>query len=228
MELTARVAATSWLSRLSALLERPRFYALAGRLLAPGAGTALRSRIATELLTSPSGRRLDVGCGPRSWLAGAGAAPVGVDASPAYARALRRAGGAAVVARAEALPFRDGSFASAWCFGLLHHLSDEVARRALAEAARVARAGRIVVFDAVLPRRPRRQPLAWALRRLDRGGFMRGEVALRALLSGPGGEHQACGTAEGREGERNRPADWRVTRFTYSWTGLEGLWCTRD
>jgi SAM-dependent methyltransferase len=228
MELITRPTAGSWFSRLSALLERPRLYALAGQALAPGAGTALRSRIATELRTSPAGRQLDIGCGPRSWLARTGAAPVGVDASIAYARALRRAGGAAVVARAEALPFRTGAFASAWCFGLLHHLSDEGVRRALAEAGRVAGPGRIVVFDGVLPRHPCRRPFAWALRRLDRGGFMRSEGALRALLSGPGGECEVCRAAEGLQGERTRPAEWRVTRFTYSWTGLEGLWYTLD
>ena len=206
MALAAGRGAAAPLSHLHALLERPLVYAVVWRALAPGATRALLARIRAELAAAPEGRMLDVGCGPRSWLERAGAAPVGVDTSPAYARALYRSGGVAVVARAKALPFRTGSFGSVWCFGLLHHLSDEEARGALAEAGRVARPGRLVVFDAVLPRCALRRPLAWALRRLDRGGFLRGETAFRGVL--PDG-------------------DWRVSRITYAWTGLEGLWCVR-
>jgi SAM-dependent methyltransferase len=219
--------------RLSALLERPRVYALAGRLLAPGTASALAARIAAEVATLPPGRHLDLGCGPASRLARAGVSPIGVDLSPAYARALRRTGGLAVVARAEALPFRTGAFGAAWSFGLLHHLSDEAARRALAEARRVARSGRIVVFDAVWPRQARRRPLAWALRRLDRGGFMRDEAALHALLAGapgtpaePAEPVKPVEPATGREPRSTAgpSAAGRCRRFTYSWTGLEALW----
>lgn len=196
------------LGRLHSLLDRAPIYAVTWRALAPGARRYLLARIRAELAAAPAGRALDVGCGPRSWLERAGLSLVGVDASPAYARALRRRGVMAIVARAEALPFRAGSFASVWSFGLLHHMSETGARQALAEAGRVAAGGRVVVFDGVLPRHRWRRPLAWAVRRLDRGRFMRDEAALRDVLSAA-----------------QNPADWRVSRFTYSWTGLEGLWC---
>lgn len=200
--------ASRGLARLHALLDQAPIYALASRALAPGARRAVLARIRAELAVAPAGRALDVGCGPHSWLKRAGVSAVCVDTSPVYVRALRRRGARALVARAEALPFRTGSFASVWSFGLLHHLSEDAARRAVAEAARVAAGGRLVVFDGVLPRSRGRRLLAWAVRRLDRGRFMRDETALRAVLTA------AC-------------SRWRVSRFTYSWTGLEGIWCVR-
>jgi SAM-dependent methyltransferase len=203
---------------LHAILERPRVYASTWRALAPGTARVLLARIRTELGPSTRGRVLDVGCGPRSWLERAGLDPVCVDASIAYAKALRRAGGKAVVACAEALPFRAGAFTSVWSFGLLHHLADEPAREALAEATRVT-AGRVVIFDGVLPRQPIRRPLAWLIRRFDRGRFQRSEGALRELLSD---------ARIAREEDPLTKQEWRVSRLTYSRTGLEGLWCVRQ
>ena len=133
------------------MLERPRIYAWTTHALAPGAWRAVRSRIRSELEAGAGGRSLDVGCGPRPWLLAAGAFPLGVDVSLGYIRAGRGDGAVGVVARAEELPFRSGAFGSVWSFGLLHHLSEDAARRAIAEAARVSR-GRVVVFDGVLPR----------------------------------------------------------------------------
>lgn len=202
-------------TRLYAMFDRPWIYEVAGRALALGAESALVARIRAELASAPAaGLVLDVGCGPRSWLSRAGLDPIGVDASLSYAVAQRRAGGRAVVARAEALPFHDTSFASVWSFGLLHHLSDDGARQALIEAHRVAAAGRVVIFDGVLPVRPIRRPVAWLIRRLDRGRFLRSEGALLDLLS----------TALFERGE-DSPGRWRLSRLAYSRTGLEGLWC---
>jgi SAM-dependent methyltransferase len=205
-----RPLAATGLARLHQVLERPRIYAAAWRALAPGAHAALLARVRFELaaLLPEPGLLLDVGCGPRSWLQRAGLCPVGVDTSVASAHAMRRGGGLPVVARAEVLPFRDGAFASVWSFGLLHHLSDGPARCALAEATRTTRAGgRTVVFDGVLPPAAAWRLLARAIRRLDRGRHHRAEEDLRALLPGEG---------------------WRASRFTYAWSGLEGLWCVRD
>jgi SAM-dependent methyltransferase len=203
----ARLGASILLPRLHALLERPWLYRLTGWALAPGATRILLAGMRSQLAAMPAGRMLDLGSGPRSRLALAGVSPVGVDLSLSYARELRRAGGLAVVGRAGSLPFRSDSFAGVWSFGLLHHLPDTEVRAALAEAQRVAGSGRVVVFDGVLPHSRWRRPLAWALRRLDRGPFQRAEAALCALL----------------------PADgsWRVSRLTYSATGLEGVWCAR-
>ena len=104
------------------------------------------------------------------------------------------------VSSADALPFADGSFQTVWNIGLLHHLPDDVLRRAVHEMLRVCKpGGRVVVIDAVLPRSAWLRPLAWLTRRLDRGRHMRTQSQLESLL----GE---CGS-------------WRFQRETYALNG---------
>ena len=151
----------------------------------------------------PDGRSLDVGCGGWSCLSAVGMSPYGVDISFERMRAF----GPGVVATAILLPFADGSFDSVWSFGLLHHLPDHDARAAIREMRRVTRpGGRTVVFDGVLPRHSWRRPLAWVIRRLDHGHWMRRQEALDALLESAGA--------------------WSRERFTYSYIGLEGVFAT--
>ena len=185
-----------------------QFYRLTQRLASPGAGRVLRALLARWLARNPPpGKCLDVGCGPESWLRRADLQPIGVDVSPDFVAEFRRRGGHAVVGCATALPFADGAFDSVWSCGLLHHLPDDAARRAVAEMQRVTRAGGCtVVFDAVLPRAVWRRPVAALLRRMDRGRWMRTEAALTALLAADGA--------------------WKCERLTYSLTGLEGLLAT--
>jgi SAM-dependent methyltransferase len=155
---------------------------------------------------SPAHRILDLGCGPASWLWQMGLHPVGVDLSPEYAEAFSRCGGRAIVASADALPFAARTFDGVWSIGLLHHLPDGVARRAVREMVRVRRpSGYVVVFDAVVPQFPWQRPVAWMLRRLDRGGHMRHQDTLQSML--------------------NDFAAWTFERISYSLSGLEGLWC---
>jgi ubiquinone/menaquinone biosynthesis C-methylase UbiE len=109
-----------------------------------------------------------------------------------------------VVASAVALPFRDDCFRAVVGTGLLHHLSDDNAARAVCEMTRVTReGGYTVVLDAVLPRPAWRRPLAAVIRYVDHGRWMRHQPELEALL----------GT----------PHDWTRERFTYAYTGLEAL-----
>ena len=165
------------------LLDFPVVYKAAFGLLAPGMSAALVRM--TKDLVSRGGLRepvLDVGCGPDSLLQRVGMDPVGVDISPRYARALRERGLASVCASAELLPFASGSFATVWSLGLLHHLSDDLAQTALAEMLRVAGGGDVVVIDAVLPHSAWSRPLAYAVRRLDRGGHVRTQAKHETLL----------------------------------------------
>lgn len=94
---------------------------------------------------------LDIGCGSGSLtksLTEAGATVTGIDPSE---EALAKARGLVPAARfevatGEALPFSDGSFDGAVLLNSLHHVPDP--RRALAEAARVLKAGcRVVVVE---------------------------------------------------------------------------------
>lgn len=176
---------------------KPALYKLSQSLLAPGAVQSV-----VRHMESRPGRALDVGCGPSSWLWSAGMNPVGVDIALDSVRAF----GPAVVASATALPFADGTFDTVGSFGLLHHLPDDAARAAIREMRRVTSAeGLTIVFDGVLPHRGWTRPLAWLIRRMDRGSWMRREEAFEALF--------------------DSPAPWRRVRFTYSYTGLEGVIC---
>lgn len=148
------------------------------------------------------GRHLDVGCGPSSWLWREGVAPIGIDTAIDRAAAF----GTAAVASASALPFADHSFDVSWTFGLLHHLCDRDVQRTISELRRVTRpGGAIVMFDGVLPERPFARPLASLIRWMDRGAWLRRQERLEALL--------------------NRRESWTVERFSYTFTGLEGVLC---
>lgn len=82
-------------------------------------------------------------------LRGAGYAPIGADIAPGMlARARGRAAGAPLfVADGDALPLRDGAVDAVVCLRLLPHLDREARERILREAARVARAGVVAVYQ---------------------------------------------------------------------------------
>jgi len=192
---------------LDRLLDLPWVYRLQTAIFAPGAEGAIVGRIAALLPQLPAATRLlDVGCGPHSWLFRVGLHPVGADVSLPYLREYTAGGETAVAASADALPIASHSFDGVWSIGLLHHLPDPTAAATLNEMVRACRpGGYVAVFDAVLPRATWRRPVASAIRRFDRGRFVRSESALRGLL--PSG------------------FDWRCDRFTYAATGLEAVLC---
>lgn len=189
------------------ILNIPIVYRAAQMILASGAEKNLLRRLQALVATLPmDGPLLDIGCGPESWLFKLGYDPVGLDIEPSYAAAYRAGGHHAVVGSAGALPFPDESFQCVWTFGMFHHLPDDLARMTLAEAMRTTRPGGVIIlFDAVLPRRIWLRPLAYAIRRLDRGRFMRSQAHLLGLLP-------------------DRAA-WSVERLSYAATGLEGVFC---
>jgi len=188
------------------LLDVPIVYKLAQRLLAPGAERIVMREISDILAAVPKGEPLlDAGCGPRSWLARAGLAPLGLDINPTYVAAYRNGGCGGVVASAAEMPFADDSFAGVWSIGLLHHLDDERVKAILSEAIRVTRpGGYVAILDAVTPIAGER-PLANVIRNWDRGEFMRSERSLQTLFP-------------------NREK-WTFQRFTAAGTGLEMLSC---
>jgi SAM-dependent methyltransferase len=192
-------------------VDSPWLYRLSQVILAPGAESSL-TRTIRDLCRqlTPTGTILDVGCGPSSWLFRVGLDPVGLDLSFAYSAAYAGPGHRAVVGSADVLPFASHSFEGVWSIGLLHHLPDATATRALREMIRVCGpGGHVVVFDSVMPRSAWRRPLAYLIRRLDRGRFVRRESDLTSLLLSV--------------------APFRIKRMTYSHLGLELLacWSTR-
>lgn len=175
------------------------------RLLAPGADGTLSRWLARNARVAP-GRTLvlDVGAGDCPRLFVTGTRTVALDVDRVGLLAARRSGALVVQASADRLPFVDEAFGATATVGVLHHLPDAAATAAVTEMARVtARGGAVLVVDAVWPDPAWRRPLAWLIRRLDRGGWMRRETAVRQLLT---------------------PAlDWRAERRRYAATGLEAL-----
>ncbi len=155
---------------------------------------ALELRLILRLAGPLQGRSvLDVGCGDGSWArvaARQGAAlVVGCDPDPrmiARAAAPAARGAAAVdlaAARAQALPFADGSFDVVTCIAVLAFVPDAAA--AIAEMARVLRpGGRLVIGD--LGRwsywAARRRIRGWFGAELWRGARFRGAGALATML----------------------------------------------
>jgi SAM-dependent methyltransferase len=177
------------------------------RLLAPRAQEFIAAELRAVIPEPRTVRRaLDVGCGPASSLQLLDIRPVVLDMRMDLVRACAAKGGMAVCGTATALPFADGTFDLVWSCGLLHHLDDEAASRAVAEMQRVrTRGGSLIIFDAVLPRQPARRPLATLIRAIDRGRWMRRQQALERLLATSAGPWSSS------------------ARLTYSATGLEGL-----
>ncbi|MDQ6840015.1 MAG: class I SAM-dependent methyltransferase [Actinomycetota bacterium] len=182
-------------------------YVVAQMVLAPGSRSALSAVLRRWAAAHQAGNLVaDVGCGPRSWLRELDAHPIGLDVSLSSVRSLQATGGRGVVASATALPLRSGGLDSAWCFGLLHHLSDDSATTALGELQRVVRpGGHAVVFDGVTPG-PGGPLLARVVRAIDRGAWMRRSDALDALLGCAG-----C---------------WDEEHVRYSAYGLDGVLAT--
>lgn len=190
------------------ILDNPSIYQWVQRLLAPGAEKVLNNEIGRLTESFRHFRsHLDVGCGPTSRLWRFELDPIGVDLASVYAKSFQSNGGRAVTGTVTDLPFSDRSFDVVWNFGLLHHLSDEMVGHAIGEMARVVRPGGVVVvFDGVMPESAWRYPVAWVLRKLDRGRHMRRQNLLESLLAKSAGP-------------------WSVHRFHYSWWGHEGILC---
>lgn len=169
------------------------------RLLAPRSRPRIVGMIEQHL---PDGWPvLDVGCGPRPHIIRPG--QIGLDTNPAAVLAYCRFA-PAVVGDAANLPFASGHFKGVISVGLLHHLNDAAAVRALGEMMRVTMAGGVIcVLDGILSRKPWQTPLAVLIRKLDFGAHMRSAQALETLF--------------------DRTGTWQLTLARYASTGLEGL-----
>lgn len=188
---------------LYSVLARPWCYQLSQVIFAPGAEYLLGRRLRKAVQALPlSGAILDVGCGPSSWLWKVGGRPMGLDICPQYSAAYHKMGAPAITGSALALPLSDNSVDGVWSIGVLHHLPESAARLAVREMLRVCRpGGYVAVLDAAMPVSPWRRPMAYLVRRLDRGKFMRSQSAFEGVLPGRG--------------------QWSVDRFTYAANGLE-------
>lgn len=174
-------------------------------ILAPRFAAMVRRIVNERVVPLRTGQWLDIGCGPRSVVAQTlSGTLIGIDCSVEMMPKTDRNGTIYACGIATALPFVSKSFDGVFCFGVLHHMNDTDAISALDEMRRLIRPGGIImIMDSVRPVSAARRPLSALLRALDRGRYIRDEAALRSLL------------------DRHKFDVGK--RFTYSWTGLEGL-----
>jgi ubiquinone/menaquinone biosynthesis C-methylase UbiE len=133
----------------------------------------------------PGMRTLDIGCGPGDLASYVDPLDyVGIDVSEAYIEhARRRIPATWHVLPAERVGELEESFDLALMFGVFHHLSDEHVRATLTGLARVLKpTGRFVLVEAVWPTHFWDLP-GYAIRKLDRGQFVRTRSQWCRLLS---------------------------------------------
>ena len=142
------------------VLHWARGYDVLVWVLTLGREGRFRRRLAELARMEPGAAVLDIGCGTGSLalaakeVVGPGGTVCGVDAAAEMVeRARRKAAKAGAdvrfeVASVEAMPFEAARFDVVLSSLMLHHLSDEVRRQALAEVARVLRpGGRFLAVD---------------------------------------------------------------------------------
>ncbi len=213
------------IKELYAILDIPWVYRLSQIILAPGKPWLFK-RLCDRVFAGSQGKILDVGCGPKLVTPKPQGLLVGVDVNEAFLREYT--GGfldkdpALVInpspsreklgylAPVDHMPFADGSFDQVRAVGFLHHLPDDELARGIREMDRcLKKGGRFVVLEDVWPRRAWARPIAWVIRRLDRGEFMRTQEELLELFQ------KAC------------PGKWEWERCNYTFIGSELLYLNR-
>jgi SAM-dependent methyltransferase len=176
-------------SGLHRIVTIPAFYGAIQRLLGGERG---RAEVAALLRTRLSGRSVvEIGCGPGTWVPDLDGvrAYLGIDHNPEHisvaTRRYAKTGTSFVCANLD----DDTSFDlvhgadSVLAVGILHHLDDDVARRALRRAAERLPPGALYV--GIEPVRHERQnPVARLLKALDSGRNIRTEEGYRSLFEG--------------------------------------------
>jgi len=208
--------------KLYRLLKYPLIYLLSQNMFSLGEGLFLK-KIYKDVFGKSQGLVLDVGCGPALSTPPPDGTIIGVDINPLYVKQYispddknashgiehilrhkgRRLG---VVCTADLFPFGKNVFDEIRSYALLHHLPTESALAAVKEMLSCTRpTGRVIIIDSVWPRVPLLRPVAWLLRRIDRGRWIRTEDELLkiAFLA--------------------HSKNWTAKRFTYSLLGLEAL-----
>ena len=206
-------------SIFSALLEIPFVYSFVQFIAAPGQKKLLGTHF-NGIFEYSKGLVIDIGCGPKLTTPPPEGTLVGVDININYIRKFMRGESLTLLAKAHSektrimgmvssvdeLSVHGDLFDECRCAGVLHHLPPENARTAIGEMHRsVRRGGRIIIFDNVMPLSGFTRPLAWLIRKMDRGEWVRSEEQLVQLVQSAGEEI------------------WTSTRFTYSYYGLEGM-----
>lgn len=185
------------------ILDIPFFYKLSQIVFAPGKPLFMKNiwGAVYDLNRSPV---LDVGCGPKLIGPRPKGELYGVDINANYLSSFLREGERVGVQNckskvivkecsATSLPFEDDFFLEIRANGFLHHMCDDDVMLSAREMYRcLSRGGHLVILEDVWPKSKFRRPLAWLIRRLDRGDFMRTEEELITLFSEAIGGPATC------------------------------------
>ncbi|MGQ9369444.1 DVU_1556 family methyltransferase [Azospirillum sp. ST 5-10] len=183
----------------------------AGEPLRPG-GLALTGALLDRAGFAPGDRVVDVGCGQGASVAlmgGRGLRAVGVDAADGPLAAARARGVPVLRARGDALPLADGSVDGVLSECSLSVMADR--GRALAEWARVLRAGGRLALGDVYGRRPDGAAAA------EGCAALAGRRALERAVAAAGLR------VAGFEDRSEVLAGW-VARFVFRYGSLDALW----
>lgn len=185
------------------IFDIPAVYTISQRILTPKKDHITEKlRCILNEIPPKQNKVLDIGCGPYSWLFKVNLKPMGLDSCAAYIKEYKKSGAPGIVGFAENLPFNQKTFDSVWSVGLLHHLTDEIAKKSVREMIRVCRKhGHVIIFDPVMPESVLINPFAYLLRKIDRGRHVRSENENRKIL----------------DDEKK----WQIDKFTYARFGLE-------
>ncbi|MFK8137251.1 MAG: methyltransferase domain-containing protein [Bdellovibrionales bacterium] len=202
------------------ILENPKVYSFVLSFLQPGMDKGFQKNI-PQHLNLKAECTLDVGCGPKPVINEPNGKLVGIDVNEEYIKEFTyghldsdpsmdfientrtRFG---FVGSADSLPFPDNTFNESRTVGVFHHLTDAQVDQAAAEMKRCTKSGgTVVILDNVWPKNALTRPIAWLLRYLDRGEYVRTESELSKRLEKVLGSYKT------------------KHRFTYSYNGLEAI-----
>lgn len=176
------------------ILDIPFFYKLSQMILAPGKPMFMKG-IWAEAFDIGRSPVLDVGCGPKLIGPRPEGALYGVDINVRYLESYLRESQLTglkyssqktevIEGTSTSLPFEDNFFLEVRANGFLHHINDDDLRISAKEMYRcLSPGGQLVILEDIWPRSKLWRPLAWLIRRFDRGEFMRTEDKLISLFT---------------------------------------------